>query len=245
MNNRTLKTLATIGLLLVLVACATPPAPAPTPPRGAPADFPAQTYRQAAAQGQVVYRIDSRDSRILIYVYRGGVLARMGHDHVVASHDVHGYALFPADGSSTRADLYFPVSTLSVDEASLRADAGLDTEPSAKDIAGTRRHMLNSVLEARRFPYVRLRVTGMVGQPPDVLVNSKLTLHGQTHALEIPARVSRNGGRLIAIGKLTIRQTDFGITPYSVLGGALAVKDELRIRFELQADPVTDADFSG
>jgi len=243
-NNGTFRALASIGLLLALVACAPPPAPAPTPTRGAPPDFPSQTYRQAAARAKPVFRIDSRDSRIIVYVYRGGILARMGHDHVVASHDVHGYALFPGDGSGARADLYFPVSTLTVDEASLRADAGLDTKPSPEDIEGTRRHMLHGVLEAQEYPYVRLRVTGITGRPPDVLVSCELTLHGQTHALEIPARVTRNGPRLSATGELTIRQTDFGITPYSILGGALAVKDELRIRFELQAHPVTDVDFS-
>lgn len=248
MNNGALRALAPLGLLLALllalVACAPPPAPPPAPARGAPADFPSQTYRRAAAQAKPVYRVDTRDSRILIYVYRGGILARMGHDHVVASHDVHGYAVFPADGSGVRADLYFPVSTLSVDEAALRADAGLETTPSAEDIQGTRRHMLHSVLEAQEYPYVRLRVTRITGRPPDVLVSCELTLHGQTHALEVPARVNRNGPRLSATGELTIRQTDFGITPYSVLGGALAVKDEIRIRFELRGEPATDADFS-
>ena len=39
------------------------------------------------------------------------------------------------------------------------------------------------------------------------------------------------GGR--ARGEVVIRQSDFGIQPFTVLGGLLAVKDELVVQFEL------------
>jgi hypothetical protein len=39
----------------------------------------------------------------------------------------------------------------------------------------------------------------------------------------------------MAAGELRLRQSDFGITPFSVLGGALTVEDELRVRYRLLA----------
>ena len=60
--------------------------------------------------------------------------------------------------TSGRADLYVPLDTLVVDEPALRAEAGFDTQPSAADIAGTRRNMLEKVLEADRYPFALIAV---------------------------------------------------------------------------------------
>jgi len=37
---------------------------------------------------------------------------------------------------------------------------------------------------------------------------------------------------------MTLDQTAFGITPFSVLGGAVAVLDRLDVRFRIRADRV-------
>ena len=36
-------------------------------------------------------------------------------------------------------------------------------------------------------------------------------------------------------GELALRQTDFGITPLSVAGGAIQVQDEVKLRFDIHA----------
>ena len=109
-----------------------------------PAEFPQGYYRQAV--GRRVSR-RSGESLVVIEVRRAGSLARLGHDHVVASHDVNGYVA-PQEG---RADLYVPLARLAVDEAALRAEAGFDTQPTESDIGGTRANMLEKVLEARQI----------------------------------------------------------------------------------------------
>ena len=68
---------------------------------------------------------------------------------MIASHDVAGF-IAPGEG---RADLYVPLDALVVDEPALRSEIGLDTQPSAADIEGTRRNMLEKVLETDRYPY--------------------------------------------------------------------------------------------
>jgi len=222
----------------LLYACIPAPKPLPPQPQKVPEDFPSAMYNQAAKQGAPVYRIDTEKSLVVTEVYKGGSFAALGHDHVVASHDVHGYAIIPDNLSEGEADFYFPVSTLSVDEPELRAEAGFKSELSEKDMEGTRRNMLSKVLEAEEYPFVRIHVAGIRGDGPEQMADTTLNLHGQTHTLDLPLQIRREGQRVIATGQFHILQTDYGITPFSVLGGALAVKDELKIRFELEANPL-------
>jgi YceI-like protein len=207
------------------------PAPAPTAPVAPPADFPEEYYRQAAAQGKPVFRVDPAASLVVIEVRRSGSLARLGHDHVVASRHVAGYVA-PGEG---RADLYIPLVNLAVDEDELRAEAGFDTQPTESDIAGTRANMLEKVLEAGKFPFALIQVSGAGKGSGDISVT--LTLHGQTRTLQVPAGIEADGTRVSVSGRLSFNQTDFGITPFSLFGGALAVRDAVDLRFRIQAVP--------
>lgn len=221
-------------LSLILFACVSLP-PLPPLPQGAPPDFPADFYQQAARLGNRVDRVDSSRSLITVYAYRSGPLAASGHDHVVASHDVHGYILVSKTPAESRADVYFPVGTLRVDEAQLRTEAGFTTQVPAQDAENTQQNMLRSVLEAPDFPHIVLHISGFQGNPPQVTLSAQLTVHGQTRDIAIPAHLQLEAKNIEVDGEFSIRQTDFGMTPYSILGGALAVKDELQIRFKLYA----------
>lgn len=220
---------AAVAVVLVLAACA-PQAPAPERlERGAPPEFPATYYRQALAEGRAVFEVDTAQSLVAIVVRRGGSLARLGHDHVVAAHDVAGFVL-PAAG---RADLYLRLERLAVDEPQLRAEAGLDTQPSESDIEGTRRNMLERVLEAGRFPFVLLRVRSADAAAGRIA--AAITLHGVTRDVEIPARIETSADEIAASGRFELRQTDFDIVPLSILGGAIQVQDRMELRFSIRA----------
>src|SRR5438094_5002624 len=193
------------------------PVPAPAAP---PADFPEGYYREALGRGKSVFRVAPRESLVVIEVRRAGSLARLGHDHVVASHEVGGYVA-PDEG---RADLYVALARLAVDEEALRAGAGFDTQPTESDIEGTRANMLGKVLEAEKFPFALIRVSGADASQRDVTLSVAITLHGSTRTLQAPARIDANAGEISVTGRFSFDQTDFGITPYSLLGGAIAVK---------------------
>jgi len=194
----------------------------------APADFPATYYRQAEALGRKVLRVDPGRSLVVIDVRSGGSLARLGHDHVVASHDVRGYV----DMDGGRSDLYAPLDRLAVDEPWLRSEAGL-TQLSKEAVEGTRRNMLEKVIDSRRFPFALIRVTRAVADRSKLIVT--ITLHGTMHAFEIPAQIETLPGGIVISGYMMFNQTDFGIIPFSVLGGALQVRDRLDLRFRILA----------
>src|SRR5713226_172773 len=217
-------------LALMLAGCA-PPVRERAPAAAPPADFPEGHYLEAAAQGRPVFRVDSPESLVVIEVRRGGSLARLGHDHVVASHEVGGYVA-PDEG---RADLYVQLERLEVDEAALRAEAGFDTQPTQLDIDGTRANMLVRVLEADKFPFALIRVSGVDANQREVAMSIAITLHGSTHTLQAPAQIDADADRISVTGRLSFDQTDFGITPYSLLGGAIAVKNGVDLRFRIRA----------
>jgi len=213
----------------------------PDLPEGAPADFPADKYA-GARRGERIYAVASSASLVIVKVYRGGALSRLGHDHVVAARNVEGYvALTPAAGGGTavQADLYAALGTLTVDEAELRAAAGFAIEPSEEDKEGTRANMLKSI-EAGSFPYVQVALAASVpARGPfdgEVEANVSISLHGVEKTYQIPIDVSLSDDDLRASGSFQIVQTDFDIEPFSVMGGALAVRDELDIEFHVRAN---------
>ena len=214
----------------MLGACA-PPVRERAPAAAPPAEFPEGHYLEALAQGKPVFRVDSRESLVVVEVRRSGSLARLGHDHVVASHEVGGYVA-PDEG---RADLYVQLERLEVDEAALRAEAGFDTQPTESDIEGTRANMLVRVLEADRFPFALIRVSGVDASRREAAMSVAITLHGVTRALQAPARIDADADLIEVSGRLSFDQTDFGITPYSVLGGAIAVRNGVDLRFRIRA----------
>jgi hypothetical protein len=217
------------ALLSGLLAACTPGLQPPEPEQAV--DLPEAYYRQAQAAGLTVLKIDPARSLLTIEVRRAGALARLGHDHVVASHALHGYVA-PQRG---RADLALRLEQLTVDEPALRAQAGFDTQPSDDAIAGTRRNMLDKVLEVQRFPQAAIRVD-RIGE--SAVLRVTISLHGATREFDVPARIEAlPGGGMAVSGRLQLKQTDFGITPYSVLGGALAVQDRLDLGFQVVAGP--------
>lgn len=228
------------ALSVLLPACGQVVSP---PPAGLeasqPAGFPEAFYRMAAARGEAVFRIDAGRSRAVLLARRGGPLARVGHDHVVASRQLQGYALMPgagrADAGAARADVYVSLEDLEVDDPALRAEAGLTTAPSPEDIAGTRRNMLEKVLESRRHPFMSIRVRGIEAEGAVAALATDITLHGVTRALRIPAAIESDADNLMVAGRFSLRQTDFGITPYSILGGVLQVEDQVDLTFEIHA----------
>jgi hypothetical protein len=174
---------------------------------------------------------------VVIAVYRGGSLARLGHDHVVASHDVRGFVAPRAN----RADLYIRLDQLVIDEPDLRKQAGFDTQPTEEDIAGTRRNMLTS-LNAEQFPYavIHLSEEGAPGggfvNKVDKMLDVTIKVHGIEHTAPTSVALEMGAGSLVASGRVALKQTDFGVTPLSVLGGAIQVKDEVDVRFAIRAD---------
>lgn len=218
---------ALAAALLAIGGCATREASAPASATEPPG-YPARDYERAIAEGKAVYRVDPAGSTVVIEVRRAGSLARLGHDHVVAGYDIRGDVM----PDSNRADLYIALDALIVDEAQLRAQAGFDTEPTADAIAGTRRNMRNRVLEVEHFPFAVISIDALDAER---VASVSITLHGATRRMRIPLQVDATPDEWRVAGAFALNQTDFGIVPLSLLGGAIEVQDAVAVRFRIRA----------
>lgn len=197
-----------------------------------------EDYRQLAqADGGRVFAADPAASRVRIYAFRGGAAAASGHNHVLAAPKLVAYAYLPVDPSNARFDLQLRLDQLLVDDPEARREAGPAFSATLDDqaVAGTREHMLSAAnLDAARFPYLVIHARRVVGEGPRLIASVAIGLHGQVREILVPLRIEQQGNDLQVSGDFAVRQTDFGIVPYSVLGGLLGVRDELAIEFTIR-----------
>lgn len=182
--------------------------------------------------------IDAAHSEIRIHVYRDGKLAHLGHNHVVSTRAVAGFLELHEPLAQSRVAICLRAADLVVDDPELRGAAGPDFErqPSASDIAGTRRNMLSATqLDADRYPDIAVTGTVQRAQPPGLELALRITVRDRTYTVPATVTLEQRNGALSARGEMALKLSDLGIEPFTALFGALRVRDTLEIRFELAA----------
>lgn len=224
--------LLVLGPLLGLPGCQTSPPPAPAPAPAAPAQQP------GIPAGAHEYRVVADESLLQILVYRGGPMARLGHNHVITSHHLEGEVYLTDDLISTRFEVRVPVNELTVDEPAMREMAGADFPANVPQTArdGTRKNMLSeALLDGANYPTLRLRATDLVAAGEGYDVGVEISLKDQVRNVRVPVQLERKDGALMARGEFALKQSDLGLKPFSVAMGTLVVLDEMKIRFEISA----------
>jgi hypothetical protein len=229
----TFRTLLIPVLCLSLAAC---PSMVRQPPER---DLSLPPIAPVDLSGATVYAVNPLVSQLHVLVYRGGTLARFGHNHVMSSRSVSGRIWVHPQTQRSGFELSLPVNDLIVDDPDARRAAGAefppDIPPADKD--GTRKNMLRTeVLDAQTYPQITLRSASIAGVLPQIGVTTRITIKDVSRDIEVPTVVTISGTRLSATGEFDIRQTEFGIKPFSIGLGALEVQDRLRIKFTVVAD---------
>ena len=193
------------------------------------------------------YDIVSADSLLTIQAFRGGALAKAGHNHVIASHTLTGTLYVPADPARASFEIHMPVVDLTIDEAVLRAEENSeDFPPDIPDSAkqGTRRNMLSAaLLDGEHFPEVVLRSERLEPAPgaagSQLIAHVEVTVRDHTSSVVVPVHYEQQRDQIVVSGELPLKQSALGLTPFSALLGALQVVDELKIRFRVVAHAAT------
>ncbi|WAC75622.1 hypothetical protein OU995_13390 [Roseateles sp. SL47] len=218
--------------------------PAPSAPAVVPQAQCSDWLRlQHTGQG-TLYGLDATASTLRMLVFRGGRLASLGHNHVIAAEQhAQGQIYLPKDGLTTAgAELAFRLDQLVLDAPVWRTAMGDEFAKtlSDADIAGTRANMLKA-LDADTFPLVKASTVAVTGGWPRPVLTLGVWLHGQYRTVELPVEAIRPEGEapLRAKGRMVVRQSDFGIRPFTVLGGLLAIQDALVVELDLVARPTS------
>ena len=191
----------------------------------------------AASPGGKRYIVDPQTSEIRLLVYRDGPMARVGHNHVIVGR-VRGELRVSETAAASSFSIEIPVESLQADAPASRADEGDEFAATVSDQArkGTRDNMLGAdVLDAAHYPLIRIESDTLLGPRWNPEVNARITMRGGTSALKFPAAVFEQNDKLTVIAAFRVLQSKLGMQPYSILGGALTVRDAIDVRVRLVA----------
>jgi hypothetical protein len=224
------KRIAAAGLVLSLAACAARH-PRPVAP---PQVQPLPSLQTLPAPGE--YRIDSGTSELRLLVYRAGPLANLGHNHVMVNRAVTGAVQIGAGVSASSLSLRVRADDFVIDDAQSRQEEGGDFPGDIPEDAkaGTRRNMLSTaVLNAAEFPDITVKSTSLTGTLNELNADLEITAAGHTSRISVPLSLQGDAHHFTAVGLLELRQTTLGLTPYSLLHGALQVQDAMQLKFKI------------
>lgn len=226
-----LKSAVAVVLAASLVACGVS-RPRPVAPRvpGPPAASP-QSLPPAGD-----YRIDSSNSELRLLVYRAGALASLGHNHVMVNRGVTGVVRIADSVSTSSFSFVVPVDDFEIDDSQSRREEGSDFPGDISEEAklGTRRNMLSAaLLNAAAFPLITVKSAALQGSPGELTADVTINIAGHESAVSVPFALGADPHRLTASGSIELRQSDLGLTPYSLMRGALQVQDALRVKFTI------------
>lgn len=179
----------------------------------------------AAARGPVTYTVVSSASLLQVHTRKAGLLGGLGHEHDVRAHGYSGTIVYDA-GDPTRSLVSFTVPT-----DSLRLVIASDSS----DIPAITKTMRERVLHVDRFPEIRF--TGHAASVHDdtVHVQGNFTLVGVTRPVEVDLVLRVSPEILHVWGSFSVKQTDFGIRPYTTVLGTIKVGNEVTFTLDIRA----------
>lgn len=178
-------------------------------------------------------------SRVYTFVDKSG----LGHQHAVEGRLKSGSLSIGAESAAGK--LVFDMNSFDADTDRARKYVGLSGATDAATRAKVNANLKGKgVLHVHRHPTATFVVssaspTGKNGKRglPTFELQGNFTLHGVTRPLVVIADVEQANGWLHVRGSFVIKQTAFGIAPFSKLFGAIAVADALRIYGDLWVAP--------
>jgi polyisoprenoid-binding protein YceI len=170
-------------------------------------------------------------TRFQVKTGKAGLLGFAGHGHVIRARAFSGQIVYyPDTPADSRVVIVVPVDSLEVITSSDTAEARKVTEA-----------MRTQVLDVMHYPEIRFASTALTPTPDGFRVQGALTLAGETRDVTVALAVAISADTLRATGAFSVKQTDFGITPYrGGPGGMVRVAD--RVTFDIEALAVAIAD---
>lgn len=191
------------------------------------------------AQDYGHYRIDDQRSDVRILVFKKGLLNVFGHNHVIRAAQFQGEVTGDlVQFGNVRFKLLVPLAGLVVDDAEDRGRSGdaftSEIDPESK--IATRNNMLGpKCLDQENF--TSIHIDGSIEKGIDgINAITEFSIKDRRNQYIIPLEIEQLGGMLQVRGKFSLLQSDFGIVPFSLLGGVLSVRDEIVILFDMVID---------
>ena len=164
------------------------------------------------------YRLGPDDGTLSVRTGRKGAAAKAGHDLLI---HVTAWEATLVVGQESSLEL-------EADATSLRVQEGTGGMQSLGDDDKANIHSTidDDVLKRQDISFRSTQVTGADGR---LGVQGELTLGGTTRPLAFDLAIDDDGK---VTGTAVVKQTEWGMKPYSTLFGALKVADEVRVEVD-------------
>lgn len=168
--------------------------------------------------------LDASDGELLIRTGVTGRAARMGHRLTIAMTRWRAVVSW-ASGDPAAAELVVETQSLEV----LRGEGGV------KGLSGAEKALVKTnatkSLDAGRYPEIRYTARRIEKADGGYRLTGKLQIHGKTGDHVIDLRTEDLGDSWRMSAESSVRQSDYGVKPYSLLMGSVRVDDEVAISF--------------
>lgn len=172
----------------------------------------------------VAWSLDASDGELLLRTGVAGRAARIGHRLTIAMTRWHATVSW---AGSQPASAQIAVETDSFDV--LRGEGGV------KGLSGTEKAVVRSnalkSLNASRFPEIRFTADVIEKTDDGYRLTGALEIRGASRDHVIDLRTEDLGDLWQMSGESTVRQSDYGIKPYSLLMGSVQVADDVTVSF--------------
>lgn len=170
-------------------------------------------------------RLGPDNGHLLLRTGRTGVGSSVGHDLTIEALDWSVEIRVPETGpANATAAARFELGPLAVREGTGGATPLADRE--RREIEKNARR----TLDVDRHPTATFQSTRVVAGEGRTTISGDLTLHGITGPVDVDVReVAPDRYRATTV----VRQSAYGIKPYSALLGALKVRDDIEVEIEV------------
>jgi len=170
------------------------------------------------------HRVGQDQGKLILRTFREGLAAQAGHDLTIEITRWSGSVVVAEDIADSSVEVAAEMGTLRV----LAGTGGVRplSDRDKREIATTARRLL----DADHRPTATFTSEKVGGAAERGVVAGRLTISGVERPLELSVTALGNG-RYRATG--TVRQSEFGITPYTAFFGALRLADAVDIEAEV------------
>jgi polyisoprenoid-binding protein YceI len=173
---------------------------------------------------EAVWKLSASDGRLLVHTGVTGRAAKMGHRLTIAMNAWRATVGW-IDGEPAEVDLTVEVDSLQV----LRGEGGV-TPLSGPEKALARSNAMR-VFNVDRFPQIRFQASDIEKTGDGYRLAGMLEIHGKRRPRLIDLRGEDRGDAWHLSCQADVRQSEFGVKPYSMLMGSMKVVDTVTVSF--------------
>jgi polyisoprenoid-binding protein YceI len=171
-----------------------------------------------------VWTLDASDGQLLIRTGVAGRAARMGHRLTIAMKRWQATVGW-AGAEPVSVELTVQVDSFEV----LRGEGGV------KGLSGPEKALVKSnalkSLDGGRYPEIRFTADAVDKTDEGYRLTGRLHIRGKSRKHVINLRTEDLGEAWQMSAESSVRQTEYGVTPYSLLMGSVRVADEVSVSF--------------